>query len=199
MGTRYPGRGWLVGLCLLVVPLVIAPGGDAKAASPEQTPVLDSASKFLSGLTREVQQHGDIRIKAADYLAMKAKGEPFTVVDVRTKEERAVVCISKSLGIPLDTLTRHLDKIPHDQRVVVVCHSGPRAVIATSVLRMLGYDNAYALNGGIHGLADVTAKTAPDLTAVAAQAKAGTPPAVSASPAEEDDISELGGDDFSCD
>ena len=197
MGTRYPGRGWLVGLCLLVAPLVIAPGGDAQAASPERTPVLDSASKFLSGLTREVQQHGDIRIKAADYLAMKAKGEPFTVVDVRTKEERAVVCIPKSLGIPLDTLTRHLDKIPHDQRVVVVCHSGPRAVIATSVLRMLGYDNAYALNGGIHELADVTAKTSPDPAAVAAQAKA--TPAVSASPAQADDISELGGDNFSCD
>jgi len=180
-------------LMAVTTPGTAGAGNEAKA----KTPVTESATKFLSGLTREVQQHGDIRIKTADYLAMKARQEPFSVVDVRTKEERAVVCIPKSLGIPLDTLMANLDRIPKDRKVVVVCHSGPRAVIATTVLRMLGYDNAWALNGGIHELADVTAKTAPDSSQNTGAPAVVTP--VKAAVGTDDDLSELGGDNFSCD
>jgi rhodanese-related sulfurtransferase len=125
--------------------------------------IAKNADEFFTLLTRDVQKKMDIRIKVDDLLKMMAEGKKkITLIDVRTPQEQAAVISPKALKIPLYDVIKNLNQIPADGIVVVICHSGPRAMIAATALRILGYNNVYALNGGIHALADVTAKTAPD-------------------------------------
>jgi len=128
----------------------------------EKTAVAKAGSDFLGSMTREVQKQGDIRISAKNLVTQLAAGEPVILVDVRTPQEQALVVPVGAKLLPMDQVMHHLDQIPADQLVVVVCHSSPRAVIVTTVLRILGYEKAYALKGGIMAIADVNAKKAPD-------------------------------------
>jgi rhodanese-related sulfurtransferase len=124
--------------------------------------LVERGDLFLSTMTREVQKKGDVRINAKTLVARKIAGEKITLIDVRTPQEQTMVVAVGALLIPMDQVIKNLDKIPMDSLVVVVCHSSPRAVIVTTVLRMLGYDKAYALKGGIMAIADINAKKAPD-------------------------------------
>jgi rhodanese-related sulfurtransferase len=73
------------------------------------------------------------------------------IVDVRTEDEYAEGHILDAVNIPLNTLTENLDKIPTDMQVFVYCKSGWRAGLATSSLRMIGYDNVLAFPPGWNG------------------------------------------------
>lgn len=128
----------------------------------EQASLLKKCTDFISQLDREVQKKGDIRISAQQVATLMSAGEPLTMIDVRTPQEQAFVVPRKTTFIQLPEITRHLDKIPHEGAVVIVCHSSPRAMIAATTLRILGYDNVYALKGGIMSIADINAKKAPD-------------------------------------
>lgn len=70
-----------------------------------------------------------------------------TLLDVRTKTEVARGKISGFRNIPLDSLRKHLDKIPKDKPVYLHCHSGLRSYIACRILAGYGYD-CYNLAGG---------------------------------------------------
>lgn len=74
------------------------------------------------------------------------------ILDVRTPgeiEENGV--IPGTTAITLRELGQNLNHIPTDQPVIVVCAAGWRAGIATSALRMLGYDNVLGYRAGAPG------------------------------------------------
>jgi hydroxyacylglutathione hydrolase len=71
----------------------------------------------------------------------------FFVLDVRSPGEYADGHIDGALNIPLGELPDRLTEIPHDQTVLVHCHTGVRSAIATSILRLNGVD-AVNLDGG---------------------------------------------------
>jgi rhodanese-related sulfurtransferase len=73
------------------------------------------------------------------------------IIDVRTEGEYAEGHILDAVNIPLNTLAENLDKIPTDAQVFVYCKSGWRAGLATSSLRMIGYDNVLAFPPGWNG------------------------------------------------
>ncbi|MFC6785731.1 rhodanese-like domain-containing protein [Halobaculum halobium] len=92
----------------------------------------------------------DERLEAAD--------APF-VLDIRPRSNFQRTAIDGSHNAPVyDDLRRgddgslraHLDEIPRDEDVVVVCKMGVVAKRATSVLDAAGYD-AMTLTGGISG------------------------------------------------
>ena len=98
----------------------------------------------------------------ADELAMRLKnGEAITMVDIRTPQEQAFIKVGypSTLSAPLTEVftPKVLDTIPVDQPVVIVCHSGTRATPVVMNLRMLGFKNVQALEGGIVALAQVSA------------------------------------------
>lgn len=84
------------------------------------------------------------------------QGEPVTGLDIRTPAETAVfgLALPDSLHIPLNELftPEHLDQVPQDRKVIVLCQSGMRAGMAVMALRHLGYDQVYVLQGGYKGL-----------------------------------------------
>lgn len=83
---------------------------------------------------------------------------PF-VVDIRPTDHYRRGAIDGSHNVPVyeevrsgneDALRRHLDEIPRDRDVVVVCKMGIVAKRATNVLQSEGYD-ATTLAGGMSG------------------------------------------------
>lgn len=128
----------------------------------ERAALLKRCDDFISLLDREAQKKGDIRISALQVATLMSAGEPLTMVDIRTPQERAFVVPRRAVYIQLPEIIQQLDKIPREGTVVIVCHSSPRAIIAATALRILGYDNVYALKGGIMSIADINAKKAPD-------------------------------------
>jgi len=128
----------------------------------EKAVVAKNADEFLSLMTRDVQKRGDIRISAKALVKKMMKGEKLTLIDVRTPEEQALTRVPGALRIPMTDIMKNLDRIPTDGTVVVICHSSPRAIIVTTALRILGYNNVYALKGGIMAIANLNAKKVPD-------------------------------------
>lgn len=117
----------------------------------------DTAAK-IAAITSKMDQaalaKGGAKISAETYLAMSAKKEKMTVVDIRTPAEDHVVSIPGALQIPMDQLMKkeNLDKLPTDGKIVVICHSGSRAVVATTLLKVVGFGNSVYLDGGLSAL-----------------------------------------------
>jgi len=120
--------------------------------------------KIFSQLTQENLIKSPCRVTPKQVLKMIKKGEDIVLLDIRTEAEQSIVGITykNSLHIPMDKLFKpeNLAKLPKDKKIIVICHSGARAIAATFALRSIGFKNAYALKGGISALARyVTPKT----------------------------------------
>ena len=94
------------------------------------------------------------KLSMDNFLAMVAKKEKMTVLDIRTPAEQHMVAIPGALQIPLDKLMtkENLDRLPTEDKIVVVCHSGARAYVATTLLKVVGFNNVVFLDGGASAL-----------------------------------------------
>jgi rhodanese-related sulfurtransferase len=75
-------------------------------------------------------------------------GEGALLLDVREPEEWQAGHAPDVRHIPLGELERHLDELPRDRRLVLVCRSGHRSAHATAFLLEAGFDAAN-LEGGM--------------------------------------------------
>ena len=71
------------------------------------------------------------------------------LIDVREKDERDDGYIAASRNIPYRMLALGENDLPRDRPLVTICESGPRAVIAASILSAHGFDARAVANGGI--------------------------------------------------
>ena len=76
--------------------------------------------------------------------------EPPIIVDVREADEWAEGHIEEATHIPLGQLGARTREIPQDREVIVVCHSGQRSAMATSLLLRAGYTHVVNMTGGMH-------------------------------------------------
>lgn len=74
-----------------------------------------------------------------------------TVIDVREPAEYAKGHIGDALGIPLDTLDKHLNKLAEnkDKPIIVACNMGSRSPAACKKLTQQGFKTVYTLKGGM--------------------------------------------------
>jgi len=75
--------------------------------------------------------------------------DELTVLDVRTDGEWNRGHIEGALHIHGGKLEEHLDQVPRDKPVAVVCGSGYRASIAASLLKRAGYEQVANVIGGM--------------------------------------------------
>jgi rhodanese-related sulfurtransferase len=75
--------------------------------------------------------------------------DDFVLLDVREPDEIATVAIVGATTIPMGQIPQHLDQLPTDRPIVVMCHHGGRSANVTSFLNANGYPNAVNLDGGI--------------------------------------------------
>jgi hydroxyacylglutathione hydrolase len=71
------------------------------------------------------------------------------LIDVREKDERDGGYIAGSRNIPYRLLALSENDLPRDRPIVTICESGPRAVVAASVLAAHGLDARAVADGGV--------------------------------------------------
>ena len=88
-------------------------------------------------------------LSVGDFAALRARKQPYTLLDVREPWEVALVKLPEAITVPMGKVPDRLDLVPVDRPVVVICHHGSRSSRVTAWLRSQGYDNAVNLDGGI--------------------------------------------------
>lgn len=71
------------------------------------------------------------------------------LIDVREPVERDVARLPGGLDIPLGQLPDHLDAIPRDRPLILMCHHGVRSAMAAGFLERNGFTGVCNLEGGI--------------------------------------------------
>jgi len=72
-------------------------------------------------------------------------------IDVRQPGEHAAGHAAGTINLPLNTLTRELDKLDPDVPAYVICQGGYRSSLATSILENAGFKYVYNVAGGTSG------------------------------------------------
>jgi hydroxyacylglutathione hydrolase len=104
--------------------------------------VLDIAGYVLGGGPETMD------FVSADGLeALLAEGAE--LIDVREADELQSGYIASSRNIPYRQLALGGDDLPRDRPLVTICETGPRAVIAASILAARGFDARAVVDGGV--------------------------------------------------
>ncbi|MBT3532738.1 MAG: sulfurtransferase [Rhodospirillaceae bacterium] len=88
-------------------------------------------------------------IDVRDLAEARSEGVNHTLLDVREAEEVAVCTIPDSLYISMRQVPAHLDELPRQHPLVVMCHHGGRSHMVAEFLRGNGFTNVHNLAGGI--------------------------------------------------
>ena len=85
-------------------------------------------------------------------MAMQARGEPVTLLDVRELQEVNLGRIPGADHISRGQLETNVEaRIPRDAHVVIYCASGNRSAFAAETLAEMGYTDVASMAGGIRG------------------------------------------------
>ena len=91
-----------------------------------------------------------VQLLSVDELHAKIKkGEAFTLVDVRTQNEYQTMSIKGSLNIPLPDLRTRYKEINPRKPVAVICNTGHRSSLGTSMLKQRRFKDVYNVAGGM--------------------------------------------------
>jgi rhodanese-related sulfurtransferase len=96
----------------------------------------------------------------ADWRADTGRPAP-VLVDVREPWEFAHCRIEGSRLIPLQTIPAHVDELPRDQDLVLVCHHGNRSQRVAQWLEQAGFSRLFNLRGGVEAWATEVDPTMP--------------------------------------
>jgi rhodanese-related sulfurtransferase len=135
--------------------VVIAdPGREDEAATRLGRIGFDNVAGYLEGGMQALEPRPELVSRTervtAQTLAEQLEHDPRPfVLDVRTDAERQEGSIDGSVHVPLPRLLGQLDVVPHDRDVVVVCGSGYRSSIASSLLLRNGHEQVTDLVGGM--------------------------------------------------
>ena len=89
-------------------------------------------------------------IHVPEFAALRASGEPFTLLDVREASELAQAKLPGAVHIPMGEITmRANQELDPEDHIIVMCHHGVRSMNVTSFLRQQGFEKAQSLAGGI--------------------------------------------------
>lgn len=107
-------------------------------------------AKALTGTQKLAQ------MTAEDLHGMEKKHGPF-VLDVRTPTEWQKHHIEGAHHVPLASFARELPDLPNDRPVAVICGSGYRSSIASSLLKAKGYKEVANVSGGMEAYEEAAA------------------------------------------
>ena len=111
---------------------------------------MKSAAELIADAKHRIRE-----VSPEDVLAMRARNEPITLVDVREPNEWAMGHVPGAVPIARGVLELGVEgRVPRDARVVVYCASGGRSALAADTLQTMGYTDVASMRGGIRGWAD---------------------------------------------
>ena len=89
-----------------------------------------------------------------EFKALRERGEPHLLLDVRDPSEIERAALPGATSIPMMEIPLHVDELPRDVPIIVMCHSGARSAYVTEILEDEGLKNAVNLAGGIEAWAE---------------------------------------------
>ena len=115
---------------------------------------LDKVTGYLEGGIYEWAKAAlpleHVQLLSVEELYAKIKrGEFFTLVDVRAQKEYQTMNIKGSMNIPLPDLRTRYIEISLHKPVAVICNTGHRSSLGTSILKQHGFKDVYNVAGGM--------------------------------------------------
>lgn len=122
---------------------------------------LDEISGFLEGGMDEWVQAGRplsrvAQVSPSDLYSRLQEGEEITVLDVRTDAEWKEGHIEGAVHIFGGFFREHLDRVPEDNALAIICGSGYRSTVAASILEQHGFGNLMNVTGGMQAWAQAS-------------------------------------------
>ena len=92
-------------------------------------------------------------IEPAQLKQMQQAAEPFTLIDVRERDEQAKGTIPGAVNMPRGILEVNIDQITtdKDRTLVLYCGGGSRSALAALNLKKMGFRSVISLAGGYRG------------------------------------------------
>ncbi|MDQ2868653.1 MAG: MBL fold metallo-hydrolase [Verrucomicrobiota bacterium] len=128
------------------IALVVNASADARKAQLELARIgFDRVAGYL--IADAISEKGTLpqmsvqELKGADHASL--------VLDVRTPTEWKNGHIESAQHVPLASFAKALPKLSRDRSIAIICGSGYRSSIASSLLRAAGYENVANVSGGM--------------------------------------------------
>jgi rhodanese-related sulfurtransferase len=101
-------------------------------------------------LVEEIKREGVREIAPATLREMKARGEDFTLLDVREAEDWKNGIIPGAQTLSRGVLELNIDQITtdKDRKIVLYCNGGSCSALAVHMLQRMGFRNVLSLAGG---------------------------------------------------
>lgn len=106
--------------------------------------------------------------KVVEQVPVDAVKEDAQFIDVRRPAEHAAGHAAGTLNVPLDRLSREIDRLDPSVPTYVICQSGYRSSLGTSILENAGFQKVYNVAGGTNAWIDADLPTEVSSTACAA-------------------------------
>jgi len=128
------------------------PGLNIKVVQEDtiKTPEINALLKYINNSGDYINSKGVPNMVSAEDVYDNLSS--YYVIDIRSHEEYVAGHINGAVNVRANEILDYLDKnvspIIYD-KLVIACHSGQSASYVTSVLRLVGYNNAYAMKYGM--------------------------------------------------
>ncbi len=116
---------------------------------------VETLNKMFSNFTEEFLAKKPCQVKPDELINWIEDNKKILIVDIKTPKEVMLVGFTHtdSIHIPMHTLFEkdNLEKLANSdyEKIVLVCRSGHRSLIATAFLKRIGFENVFSLEGGI--------------------------------------------------
>ena len=158
IGLGSPSFSTWTGFMILeekAIALVVGAAEDAKKARLELARIgFDNLVGYIKAdaltETQELSQLSVEKLKAT----LKNNGP--LVIDVRTPNEWKSNHIEGARHVPLSSFAKQLPDLPNDRKIAIICGSGYRSSIATSLLQARGYEEVENVAGGMTAFQEVS-------------------------------------------
>lgn len=97
----------------------------------------------------------------AEFVAQRAAGELWQLLDVRESWEIATACVPEFIHIPMSEMLARRDELDEQTPVAVLCHSGLRSARVATYLAATGFARVANIRGGIDAWAKTVDTTIP--------------------------------------
>lgn len=128
------------------------------AAPVESTPVVLNTEALL--LMDDLKKTGDY-VNSKDFpslikpsIVFESLGKNIRIIDIRNKEAFSSGHIKGAVNIQFENLPSYFvkDIKPFESdKIIIVCGDGQKSAYTTSLLRLMGYGNVYAMRSGMSG------------------------------------------------
>ncbi len=138
------------------VVIIADPGQEKEAAMRLGRIGLDSVAGYIGGGMKAFDGREDLkrnneRVDAQELSKLMQSDKPPYVLDVRSQGEWQTAHIDNTHLLPLNDVLEHIDSLPKDREIIIMCASGNRSSTAASLLSQRGVTHLTDLRGGIEG------------------------------------------------